>query len=317
MGSTERYQSMMTQLTAGNCVVLDGGTGTEISRRGASLASWGAMATVEHPELLGQMYREFIECGAEVIGTNTFGASDLRLKESGIHDREEELNRAAVKIALRARDEAGRDDSVLVAGSITTVGHRGPGGSQVGDPEEERTLESQAAILVDAGADLILLEMLSQVDHSNAQLEAVRTAQAPVWAGFSCKFREDGEVTLLGHDDETFSESLRRIELAGVDVVLVMHSGIDVVAPALGALQDMWKGPCGAYPHAGRWRNYAEVPCWEFDLDFSPAVLADAGADWITRGCQLVGGCCGSTPEHIAALSEMVNRTSEPKYSQK
>ena len=255
--------------------------------------------------MLLALHADYIEAGADVISANTFGCSDARLRESGMPGREEELNHAAVALALRARAQADAGKPVLVAGSMTTVGHRGPDGNTMGAPEDEQSLASQAGALAAAGVDLIIVEMLANVAHANVELAAAGSACVPLWAGFSCKLNDAGEVTLLGEPSERFEDSLRRIDLPRVDVAMVMHTSAADVGPALDVLRSVWSGPVGAYPHGGRWAR----PDWEFAPDFTPEALASSAASWVAKGCQLVGGCCGTGPEHIAALREVVDAT--------
>ena len=302
---SEAYDAIMARLAGGGRVVLDGGVGTEAQRRGVPLRAWAALAGVEHPEVLLALHADYIEAGSDVISANTFGCSDARLREFGMPGREEELNHAAVALALRARAQADAGRPVLVAGSMTTVGHRGPDGNTMSAPEDEQSLASQAGALATAGVDLIIVEMLANVAHANVELAAAASAGVPLWAGFSCKLNDAGEVTLLGEPSERFEDSLRRIDLSRVDVAMVMHTSAADVGPALDALRSVWPGPVGAYPHGGRWAR----PEWEFAPDFTPEALASSAASWVAKGCQLVGGCCGTGPEHIAALREVVDAT--------
>lgn len=320
------YAGLAARLAGGGRALLDGGVGTEIQRRGGSLQAWAAAANAERPELIRAVHADFLAAGADVISANTFGCSEPRLAAWGLAGREEELNRAAVALALEARDEAGsgasaleaqgearggasalaaRDEAgggALVAGCLTTVSYRGPDGSEMSPPEGERALESQARILADAGADLLLVEILASVERANAMLAASASAGLPIWAGFSCK-RDDGQLRLLNEPDEPLADSLRRVDLSSVDAALVMHTRIAEVGPALAALREAWGGPTGAYPHGGRYAR----PDWEFDASFTPEALAAGASRWVADGCQIVGGCCGAGPAHVAALRKVLD----------
>ncbi len=302
------YAAIAGRLAAGECATLDGAVSTELHRRGASLDAWAALATVERPDLLESVHADYLAAGADVISANTFGCSEPRLDAFGLAGRMEELNRSAVALARAARERSG--GSAVVAGCVTTVGHRGPDGTLQATPDEEWALARQAEILADAGAELIIVEMLSSVAHANVQLAAAARAGLPVWAGFSCAplgGGDSGAVRLLGETDEPFEESLRRIDLSGAGAALVMHTTPDIAAPALAALRRVWSGLVGAYPHGGRWQG----PTWDFDPGFTPEALAARAGEWLAAesevGCQLVGGCCGTTPEHIRALRRVVD----------
>ena len=201
---SEAYDAIMARLAGGGRVVLDGGVGTEAQRRGVPLRAWAALANVEYPEVLLALHADYIEAGADVISANTFGCSDARLRESGMPGREEELNHAAVALALQARAPADTGKPVLVAGSMTTVSHRGPDGNTMSAPEDEQSLVSQAGALATAGVDLIIVEMLANVAHANVQLAAAGSACVPLWAGFSCKLNDAGEGSTAGRTVGTF-----------------------------------------------------------------------------------------------------------------
>ena len=298
------YAGLAARLAGGGRALLDGGVGTEIQRRGGSLQAWAAAANAERPELVRAVHADFLAAGADVISANTFGCSEPRLAAWGLAGREEELNRVAVALALEARDEAG--SGALVAGCLTTVSYRGPDGSEMSPPESERALESQARILADAGADLLLVEILASVERANAMLAAAASGGLPIWAGFSCKRSDDGRLRLLNEPDEPLADSLRRVDLSSVDAALVMHTRIEEIGPALAALREAWGGPMGAYPHGGRYAR----PDWEFDASFTPDALAASASQWLADGCQIAGGCCGASPAHIAALRKVVDAAS-------
>lgn len=295
------YAGLAARLAVGGRALLDGGVGTEIQRRGGSLQAWAAAANAERPELVRAVHADFLAAGADVISANTFGCSEPRLAAWGLAGREDELNRAAVALALEARDEAG--SGALVAGCLTTVSYRGPDGSEMSPPEGERALESQARILADAGADLLLVEILASVERADAMLAAATAAGLPIWAGFSCKRGDDERLRLLNEPDEPLADSLRRVDLSSVDATLVMHTRIEEIGPALAALREAWGGPMGAYPHGGRYAR----PDWEFDASFTPDALAAGAPQWLADGCQIAGGCCGASPAHIAALRKVLD----------
>lgn len=296
------YETVMGRLADGGYAVLDGGIGTEVARRGGSLGAWANLANAEMPDTLRAIHADFITAGADVISTNTFGCTELSLAACGIHGREEELNRAAVALALEARERAGAERPLLVAGCMTTTSYRGPEG-RVAPAEEDWALASQARILADAGVDFLMMEMLSHVERARVELAAAATAGLPVWAGFSCVADGEDNLTLMNQPDEPLEESLRRIDLSGVDVVLIMHTRLPEVERSLAVLRSVWDGPLGAYPHGG---SYAR-PNWEFDDGFTPDVLAAGAERWLADDCRIVGGCCGATPAHIAALRGVVD----------
>ena len=297
------YETAVRQVADGGYLLLDGGIATEVQRRGGVLGAWANLANAEMPDTLRAIHADFIAAGADIISANTFGCTELSLSAHGIHGREEELNRAAVALALEAREGAGVERPLLVAGCMTTTSYRGPEG-KVAPAEEDWALASQARTLADAGVDFLMVEMLSHVERARVELAAAATAGLPVWAGFSCVTDEEGNLTLMNQEDEPLEESLQRIDLSGLDVAFIMHTQIPLVERSLTVLRSVWDGPAGAYPHGGGFTR----PHWEFDSSsFTPDALAAGAERWLADGCRIVGGCCGSTPAHIAALRGVVD----------
>lgn len=296
------YEAAVRQVTDGGYLLLDGGIGTEVQRRGGVLGAWANLANVEMPDTLRAIHGDFIAAGADIISANTFGCTELSLSAHGIHGREEELNRAGAALAMEAREGAGVERPLLVAGCMTTTSYRGPEG-KVAPAEEDWALASQARTLADAGVDFLMVEMLSHVERARVELAAAASAGLPVWAGFSCVADEEGNLTLMNQEDEPLEESLQRIDLSSLDVAFIMHTQIPLVERSLAVLRSVWDGPVGAYPHGGGFTR----PHWEFDPSFTPDALAAGAERWLADGCRIVGGCCGSTPEHIAALRRVVD----------
>jgi methionine synthase I (cobalamin-dependent) len=168
-------------------------------------------------------------------------------------------------------------------------------------PSEAYVLEvyrEQAAVLADAGVDLIVLEMFDA--RWGAALQAARETGLPVWAGLWARLGADGDL-LAPMGDHPLEDDLPALIGDGTSAVLIMHSPLEVVDPALELIARHWDGPRGAYPHAGHF----ERPNWVFE-EVAPDVLADDAAGWVGQGASLVGGCCGTRPEHIRAIAERV-----------
>jgi S-methylmethionine-dependent homocysteine/selenocysteine methylase len=273
-------------------VLLDGGTGTELEARGVPMdgAVWSALAVLGHPEVVREVHEDYIRAGAEIVIANTFAANRLALEPAGLGDRVAEINRLAVAAAVRARGNAA-ERPVLVAGSLTPLGTE-----IVPDANADRghvlaCFREQAELQAEAGVDLFAVEMVPDALHGAAAAEAARATGLPVLLGLS---------TAWSGGDATPLEALAA-ELAGPGVLAVaaMHCELAEVDSALGAIERGWRGPLGAYPHHGGW----EPPHWVFH-EIAPERFAEAARGWVARGAQLVGGCCGIGPAHIARLRE-------------
>ncbi len=164
----------------------------------------------------------------------------------------------------------------------------------------------QAAIYAEAGADLIVLEMMIDIEGSIPCAEAAVASGLPVWVGFSASLRDGAVIGYREGDPEgvpvvDFAELVDAILAIGGDAAGVMHSLIDSTAPALEVLAKRFEGPRLAYAETGQWRS----PDWVFEQVVSPEDYATVVEGWVKeQGVQIIGGCCGTGPEHIRALKE-------------
>ena len=299
------YDRLKSRLEAGEVILLDGGTGTELQRRGATMDpdAWCGPATLEHDRLLTEIHADYIAAGAEVITANTFASSRLMLSRTGFADRIEEINRRAVEAALRARDTAPGGDRVVVAGSLS---HMVPlyEGTDIADPalapsdaDTAAAFDELARILAESGCDLILLEMMYCPRRIRMALDAALGTGLPVWFGFSVRRAPDGRVlSFCPHADLALDEITALIP-GRIDAAGVMHSGAELTAEALRSVRAHYDGPLMAYPDSGHF----EMPDWQFVDVIAPERFEALCADWIRSGVQVIGGCCGLTIAHIEA----------------
>lgn len=278
-----------SKLAAGETLLIDGGTGTELRRRGMRLdaAAWSGIASLTHYDLLREIHADYIGAGAEVITTNTFGTNRFVLAAAG-HDADfVAINRRAVQAAREARDACGRD--VAIAGSLSCLPPRFDANAYPSQAEERAAYRELAELLAAAGVDLIALEMLQDTRHAALACEAATATGLPFWLGLSCRSGSDG--SLVGYDlaAEDFMVTAQTLLAYRPSVVTVMHSPLDATRDALIALAGMSTTTLGAYPE------------WSDD---SPAQFARTVADLRQIGARVIGGCCGTRPEHIRALEE-------------
>ena len=292
----------------GGIVILDGGTGTELERRGVEMdeKAWCGPATAGSASTLEEIHRDYIEAGADIITTNTFASSRLMLARAGLAAHFEDINRAAVRAALQARDRSRRD--CLVAGSLS---HMSPvvAGSATTDrsrlvsrAEMAEAFGELAELLKEEGCDLILLEMMYDPERMAPAFEAAAATGLPVWAGFSVRRGADDRILSFSQDrDIPFGDIVQILKDFEVDAAGVMHSPSNVVGEAIGILLESYAGPLMAYPDSG----YFKMPHWQFENIIPPQELLGFAARWIDQGVQIIGGCCGLRPDHIAAVSPL------------
>lgn len=307
---TDAMATLARKLADGDTIVLDGATGTELQKRGAPMddGAWCAVATASHPGLLRAIHEDYIRAGADIVTANTFASARHLLERAGIGERTAELNRLAVRVAreaaARAGDEVGR--GIAVAGSLSTMRPVGKGTDQR-DPGVDlatipwaANLREAAELQAEAGADLLLLEMMSDLEHGGLALKAALATGLPVWVGLSAR-RRDGELMSFRDDGPTFATLVRHYAAQPIGALGVMHTSLPDTEDALGILLDQASMPVMAYPEAGYFRS----PDWQF-TEVEPEALAAATCDWVRRGVRVVGGCCGLGPSHIAAVAAAV-----------
>ncbi len=295
---TDRYYNLMQRIVAGERILIDGATGTEVERRGVvkNRKIWNGAGALSNPDIVRQIHEDYLRLGAGIVISNTFGNSRGALENAGLGQQFEFLNRRGVELAVEARDHAGTPDA-LVAGGIT---HWVWTGAPPPLDELHSGVEAQAAIMKQAGADLLMLEMMVDIPRMLVVLEAAQSCGLPVWVGLSCEPKADGVMHLL--EGEPLVEALSGLQDKQAPLVNVMHTEVKYIDECLDIVQENWSGPVGVYAHTGRSVDLD----WVFDGTISPEDYAIACKRWLDRGVQVIGGCCGIRAEHICTLREMM-----------
>lgn len=295
------YESVERKLREGGTVILDGGTGTDLQRRGVPMddAVWCAMANLSHGDVVRAVHRDYIDAGAEVITANTYASSPLSFASIGREGEIEGIDRTAVRLARSEADGRG----VAVAGSISVMPAVARGLDRNPDPaiDAERLLplyRKKAATLADAGCDLLIMEMMRDLDVSLWATEAAVATGLPVWVGLTVERSDDGRLLSYANRRWSLAELVRGLMATGAHAALIMHHEIPITEPALQIMREHFPGPIGAYPEAGHF----EMPDWIFE-DIEPAEFAEASVRWRAAGARMIGGCCGTTPSHIDAVA--------------
>jgi S-methylmethionine-dependent homocysteine/selenocysteine methylase len=274
--------------------LLDGGTGTELRRRGVALSNsaWSGLAALTHYELLRAIHVDYIDAGADIVTTNTFGTSRFVLAAAGYERDFAVINTRSVAAARAARDAA--DRAVAIAGSISCLPPCFDARGYPSEANERAAYRELAETLVEAGVDLLLLEMMQETRHAPLALEAARVAGLPVWLGLSCRLGVGG--ALVGYDFPLvpLGACLDVLLPLEPDAIVVMHSPLDAVVPALREIRLRHPGLLGAYPELGDGSALPAVSAADF--------VAQA-REWLAAGARIIGGCCGTTPAHIRALA--------------
>ena len=306
---TAVYDQALGRLRNGAVMILDGGISSELERRGILMSDglWSGRVVLDHWQAVVDMHRAYLDAGADIITTNTYASSRVMLEASGLGDRTHEINRRAIAAALEAREQSGQTD-VIIAGSLSHMfpilsdGRRPGGKAKPSNEEMFFAFKELAEIHASEGADLILLEMMRGPERMAQVFKALKSIDCPVWCGLSAGRADDGTLDAAWHEaDVAFSDILRTAAAQNFDVLGIMHSQPDVIDEALPLIRRMHSGPIMAYPDAGHF----EMPHWHFSKKLAPAKYAAFAEGWVAAGAQIVGGCCGLGPEHIAAVARL------------
>lgn len=293
-----RYESLISRIENGERIVIDGGTGTELERRGVPQLenAWNGGGALSHPEIVRTIHEDYIGHGAEIIISNTFATSRHALADAGVEHQFDEYNRRGIELALEARANAHKPD-VLVAGGVAYWSWTG---NHPTLEDLSKGITEQVDIMAKAGADLLMLEMMVDIDRMLVTLDASLTAGLPVWVGFSCQPDAEGTMCLLNGD--RFEDALAAIADKNVPLVSIMHTEVEHVDGCLDILEKHWAGHVGVYAHSSITKNGK----WFYDGVISPERYAEFSRHWLTRDIQLIGGCCGIEPDHMERVSQLV-----------
>jgi len=301
------YEFVCDKLDRGKPVLLDGGIGTEILRREVT---WADHQLTRQPDIVRAIHFDYVHAGADVISTNTFQLSrrgfvqhfrDLEhMRHIGAADLETrwmELIYAGVRLAREACVQAGAADRVAVAGALTTLEwcFRPDLAPDVAQAEAE--YRELAAAFANAGCDLLLIETVNSVADAVAAASAARSVGVPYWIAFVPD--QSGKL----FSGETIARACQALETLAPDAILVNCAPPPDIDAGLHELRSAWRGPSGAYAHIGRF----DPPEWLFTNEYPPGRYLQVAREWRDQGAAIVGGCCGTTPDHIAFLASQLD----------
>ena len=304
--------SISDRLANHEILLLDGGVSTEIRRRGVTLDKnvWSGLTTKTHPDDVLAVHEDYIEAGAQVITANTFATARHVLESINLGHEAKLINSKSVRLAREARDNMGRDD-VWIAGSMSSMPPLTSHREAAIDGHIESSYQEQAEVLAEAGADLIIAEMMRDVENASVVIKAAVSTGLPVWVGYSTMMAENGvDVRSLrwkNQDPTTqaleFEEMLKSLVPLGGQAAGIMHTKVENTTPALEVLGQHWDGPTLAYAETGK----LVLPEWIYEAVSPPDEYRQVISGWIRdHGVQIVGGCCGTGPEHIRALKTLL-----------
>lgn len=305
----QRYKKFLEVLRSGETILLDGATGSELENRGIKMDnSWCATASLEF-DILKQIHKDYINAGAKIITTNTYASNRMILEVAGVEDKFEEINLAAINAAIQAREECGRDD-VLVAGSLS---HQIPYEDAFRSQEEkdkyikkltpeyfQKSFDELAFFLADNGCDFILLELMYRPDRIDIIFDSASKVGLPVWAGFSSR-NKDGLIALTTDYEYSFKKMISNVKHHKLDAVGIMHCDIGVIEESIKELKEIYDLPIMAYPEVAVFN----FPRYDMSNVIQPNDYLVEAKKWKDAGAQIIGGCCGTTVDHIKLLNNL------------
>jgi homocysteine S-methyltransferase len=297
--STSPARRILAERLAARPLLLDGAMGTLLYSRGVPQRASLDELVLSRPEVVTAIHREYIAAGADIIETDTFSADAMHLAAHGLAERTAVINRRAAQLAREAREVSGRD--VLVAGSIGPVSSPLHGPGHVSSAEAAAAARGRLDGLLEGGIDLVMVETASDLQHLLAVVEeARRSSDLPILA--SVTFGEDLRIA----DGSSAAEAAAALRNAGVDV-LGVNCGSGPLA-AIDVLEQM-RGPAGStplliMPNAGLPGRVGSQFVWAA----APGYFGDVVPRFIDAGARIVGGCCGTTPDHVAAMRKALDR---------
>ncbi len=286
-------------LQSGKPILLDGAMGTMLFAAGLDSGDSPEEWNVLHPDKVRRIHRAYIEAGSQIILTNTFGGSAVRLESHGLAERVHELNEAAAKNARTEADAT--EQTVVVAGSIGPTGQLLEPLGTLTKEEARQSFADQAAGLAAGGVDMFWIETMSDLEEVKAAVAGIRSvSDLPIAATMS--FDSHGR-TMMGVSPEQAAKvlHLEEIQLLGANC----GTGSDELIEAIRAFTSTNPElPLIAKANAG----IPEMVGTEVVYNGSPEVMAAYAVKVWSEGARLIGGCCGSTPDHIKAMAEALSK---------
>ena len=281
------------QLVQHSPVLLDGATGTNLQRAGMPVGICPEQWILEHPEILVGLQRRYVEAGTNILFAPTFTANRIKLAEYGLDDKLSSMNRRLVELSQTAA--AGK---ALVAGDLTMTGEQLYPLGELKFEELVDVYKEQARVIAEAGADLFVVETMMSLQECRAAVLAIReVCDLPVMV--SLTYNEDGR-TLYGTDPATAVVVMQSL---GADAIgMNCSTGPEAMIAPVSQMAEYAKIPILAKPNAGM----PELVDGKTVYQTTPEEFASVGKQLVSAGASIIGGCCGTTPEHIAALKQAV-----------
>lgn len=294
----QRIGKFKNDLKKGKIFILDGAVGTEIYRRGAKTpgALWSAQVLLKNPQLVKQIHQDYIKAGAQIITTNTFSTKERAFRKVGLAGKGRETTLLACQVARQAEEESGKD--VLIAGSVAPL--EDCYSPELVPPDDELKKEhlEYAKNLKEGGVDFLLAETMISLREIKAVCEAAKMVGLPLAVSFCC----DEKGNLLS--GEKLSDAVRLVEKYQPLFLSLNCMSIDLIGKVLKKLRRLTKLPIAIYAQGDG--KPGSDQGWIFTGNNGSEKYFAYAKQWLQDGAQIIGGCCGTNPEYISKLTNMM-----------
>ncbi len=290
-------QDLRSVIASGESLVSDGATGTNYQMRGLERGQAPEQWLFDAPDQVTQLHRDFIAAGANIILTNSFGGTAVRLAHAGLEDRAAEVNRRAVELARRAI----QNERVWVAGSMGPSGQLLEPFGTMSREDAVAQFAAQAQALAEGGVDLLVIETQFDLGEATAAFEGARSVtDLPIVVSFSFDM---GTNTMMGLKAAQVAKELTALgaDLVGVNCGRSLEENLVNLQEMRGATHlPIWMKPNAGLPRM----SDDDVAIY----DVTPDMMGEAAERWLEAGAQIVGGCCGTSPQHLRAIARTVEQ---------
>ncbi|HEY3993578.1 MAG TPA: homocysteine S-methyltransferase family protein [Ktedonobacteraceae bacterium] len=289
------------RLAAGERLLMDGGMGSEIERRGfpTMLPLWSAEALLTHPEVVLQIYQDYIEAGAEIIITDTFRTTKRVFANKGVAEQAASATALACALAHQARAGTHSDREIFIAGSIAPLEDCYSPELTPPQPEIEVEHAEIVAQLQQGGVDFLLLETMITMRETLSGVRAAHQRGLPFAVSFCC----NDQLALLG--GEPLQEVVRTVEPFQPLFIGVNCVSIDIATNTVRHLREMTTLPISVYAQGDGLADGARG--WKLSEEQYLQTYLQAALRWLAAGAQILGGCCGTTPAYIRDLRQLLD----------
>lgn len=288
-------QSILSRIKNKEVLVADGSTGMTLITRGLPTGKLSENWVIENPQKIIQLHSDFIHAGADIILTCTFNATPIHLKGTSLEGKTEVVNQTAVELARTAIG----DTDVYIAGSLGPVGQLIKPLGPLTEEEVSASYAEQAQALHEAGVDLMVIETQFDIIEMKAAIQGVRSvSNLPLVASFSY---DRGRRTMMGVNPTQASKELgeQSVDIIGINCGHSLEENLqNLIELRSTTKKPVWFKPNAGLPHLD--------PSGRTRYDVTPKQMGSLVPAWLAAGAQIVGGCCGTSPDHLAQISRQV-----------